>query len=60
MFDTFDFFSYFSRLKPNFIKSKIGVIVVLNRVQEGVCGMNCIDLNNDALKMLGTYFSYNE
>ena len=25
-----------------------------------VCGLNCIDLNNDTSKTLGTYFSYNE
>ena len=25
-----------------------------------VCGMRCIDLNFDRLKILGTHFSYNE
>ena len=25
-----------------------------------VCGMRCVDLNVDTLKILGTYFSYNE
>ena len=25
-----------------------------------VCGMRCVDLNNDTLKILGTQFSYNE
>ena len=25
-----------------------------------VCGLHCIDLNNDTLKILGLYFSYNE
>ena len=25
-----------------------------------VCGMCCLDLNNDTLKILGTQFSYNE
>ena len=29
-------------------------------VQVAVCGIRCIDLNVDTLKMLGTYFSYNE
>ena len=28
-------------------------------VQVAVCGMRCIDLCNDAIKILGTYFSYN-
>ena len=25
-----------------------------------VCGMRCVDLKNDTLKILGTHFSYNE
>ena len=25
-----------------------------------VCGMRCIDLNNDTLKILGTHCSYNK
>ena len=29
-------------------------------VQVAVCAICCIDLNVDTLKMLGTYFSYNE
>ena len=35
-------------------------IGVLKRVQVSVCGMRCIDLNIDTLKILGTHFSYNE
>ena len=29
------------------------------RVQVAVCVMKCIDLCNEAIKILGTYFSYN-
>ena len=29
-------------------------------VQVEVCGLHCIDLSNDTLKILGTHFSYNE
>ena len=29
-------------------------------VQVAVCGLHCVDLNNDTLKILGTHFSYNE
>ena len=25
-----------------------------------VCGLLCIDINNDTTKIFGTYFSYNE
>ena len=60
MVDTSHFFSYFSGLKPNLTKSEIAGIGVLKGVQVAVCGMRCIDLNVDTLKILGTHFSYNE
>ena len=54
MIDTFHFFSsYFSGLKPNLTKSEIAGIGVLKGVQVAVCGMRCIDLNIDMLKILG-------
>ena len=48
--------SLFSELKPNWKKcekAEIGALKV------AVCGMRCIDLCNEAIKTLGTYFSYN-
>ena len=60
MVDTSHFFSYFSGLKPNLTKSEIAGIGVLKGVQVAVCGMRCIDLNVDTLKILGTHFSYNK
>ena len=60
MVDIFYFFSYFSGLKPNLTKFEIADIGVLKGVQVAVCGMRCIDLNIDTLKILGTHFSYNE
>ena len=59
MVDAFYLFSYFSGLKPNSKKSEIADIGTLKGIQVAV-GLNCIDLNNDTLKTLGTYFSYNE
>ena len=56
MVDTF--FLYFSGLKPNLTKSETAGIGVLKGVQVAVCGMRCIDLNIDTLKILGIYFSY--
>ena len=56
----FNFFSYISGLKPNLKKSEIVGIGFLKGVQVAVCGLRSIDLNNDTLKMLCTYFSYNE
>ena len=60
MVDTFHFFPYFSRLKPNLTKSKLAGIRVLKEVQVAVCGMCFIDLNIDTLKILGTHLSINE
>ena len=60
MFDTFHLFSEFPGLKPNLSKCEITGIGVLKGVQVAVCGMRCLDLKNDTLKILGTHFSYNE
>ena len=46
-------------IKPNLAKSETAGIGHLKRVQVAVCGMLCVYLNNDTLKMLSTYFSYN-
>ena len=56
----FYIFSYFFELKPNLKKPEIGVIGALKKVQMAVCGLRCIDLNNDTLRILGTHISYNE
>ena len=56
----FIFFSPFLGLKPNLTKSEIVRIGVLKGVEMALCGMRCIDLNIDTLKILGTHFSYNE
>ena len=53
-------FSCFSELKPNFKNSEIAGIAALKGLQLAVCGLHCIDLNNDTLKILSTNFSYNE
>ena len=53
-------FFYFSGLKPNSTKSEIVGIGFLKGVQLGVCGMRCVNLNNDTLKVLASHFSYNE
>ena len=59
MVDTFHFFSDFSGLKP-LSKCENAGFGVLKEVHVTDCGMRCIDLNNDTLKILGTHFSYNQ
>ena len=60
MVDTFHFWGEFSGLKPKLSKCEITGIGVLKGVQVAVCGMCCVELKNDTLKILGTHFSYNE
>ena len=51
-------FSKFSGLKPNKTKCEIAGIGVLNGVQVTLCGMKCVNLNNETVKILGVHFSY--
>ena len=55
---TFDKFSLFSGLKINYEKCEIGGIGIKKGVKMALCGMNCIDLTEDLIKILGIYFSY--
>ena len=53
-------FSNFSGLKPNKTKCEIVGIGVLNGVQVALCGIKCVNLNNETLKILRVHFSYNK
>ena len=55
-----DTFPKFSGLKPNKSKCEIAGIGVLKGVQVALCGMRCIDLVSNIVKILGIYYSYNE
>ena len=55
--EKFKIFSDFSELKPNAAKCKTDGTGELKGVQVAVCGIECIDLRNEAIKTL--YFSYN-
>ena len=60
LFDVFHNFSLFSGLKPNKSKCEIAGISVLKGVQVALCGMQCIDLNESTIKILGIHYSYNK
>ena len=49
-----------SGLKPNKTKCEIASIGVLNEAQVAVCGMKCVNLKNETVKILGVHFSYNK
>ena len=56
----FDKFSLFPSLKCNQPKCEIDNISDLKRVSLALCGMDCIDLPNKTIKILGIYFSFNK
>ena len=60
MVNSFHIFSRFSGLRPNLSKCEIAGIGVLKGVKVAVCGIQCVDLVLDTIKILGTHFSYNK
>ena len=54
----FEYFSIFSGLKPNKSKCEMAGIGVLRGVQMALCGMECVNLKNNTIKILGIHFSY--
>ena len=57
---TFDTFSLLSGVKINNAKCEISGTGVKKGVKMALCGMDCIDLTEDVIKILGIYFSYNK
>ena len=55
----FQSFSSFSGLRSNFTKCKIAGIGVLKRVNVALCGMKCLDLATECIKVLRLHISYN-
>lgn len=58
--EIFNFFPLFSGLKPNLINCQIAGTGALKGLQLAICGMKCMNLRNDTIKILGTYFSYSK
>ena len=58
--NVFDTFSIYSGLKPNKLKCKTAGIGVLKEASMELCGMECIDLTNNSMKILGIHISYNK
>ena len=57
---TFSTFPQYFCLKPNYEKCEIAGIGVLKSVKVAVCGMKCVDLCKDTIKITGVHFSYNK
>ena len=60
LLNTISLFSSFSGLRPNLSKCKVAGIGLLKGVKVAVCGIKCIDLTKDAIKILGFFFWYNK
>ena len=57
---TIKLFSKFSGLKPNILKCDVAGIGALKEIKMAVCGIKCIDLTTETIKILGVHFSYNQ
>ena len=57
---TFDIFSTFSGLKPNKRKCEMPGLGALKELKLALCGMECIDLMFNAVKILGVYYSFDK
>ena len=56
----FNYFSHFSGLKPDKSKCEIACIGVLEGVKVALCGMRCVNLDEDTTKILEIHHSYNK
>ena len=54
-----EYFSIFSGLKPIETKCEKAGIGVLKGVQMALCGMECVNVKNYTIKILGIHFSHN-
>ena len=60
LFLTFNKFSCYSGLKLNASKSEICGIGAKKGDVVDLCGAKCLNLESEAIKILGVYFSYNK
>ena len=58
LLNTISYFSSFTGLKTNLSKCKVAGISALKGVKVAVCGIKCICLTKEAIKILGVFFSY--
>ena len=58
--EIFKHFSQFSALKPSKSKCEIAGIGVLKGAKVVLCGMRCVNLYEDTIKIIGIHYSYNK
>ena len=52
LINSFDQFYHFSGLKANIEKCEITGIGSVKRITEAVCGLKCVDLSDETIKLL--------
>ena len=58
--NTFNYFSSFTDLKLNLSKYEVGGIGALKGVKVAICGIKCIDLTKEAIKVSGVSVCYDK
>ena len=58
--EVFDISSSFSGLKPNKTNCEVAGIGALSEAKLALCGMKCVALILNTVKILGIHFSYNK
>ena len=58
LLNTINYFSSFMVLKLNLSKCEVARIGALKGVKVAICGIKCIDLTKEAIKILRVFFSY--
>ena len=58
--NNFNVMSQFSGLKINKSKCEVAGTGVMKGVKVALCGVECVNLLTNAIKILGIYFSYNK
>ena len=60
LLNTINYFSSFTGLKPNLSKYEVAGIGALKGVKVAICGMKCIGLTKEVIKLLRVFFSYDK
>ena len=60
LLEIFKQFSHFSSLKPNKPKFEIAGTGVPKGVKVALCGMRCVNVQEDTIKVLKIHYSYNK
>ena len=58
--NTINYFSSLTGLKTNLSKCEVARIGAVKEVKVAICGIKCIDLTKEAIKIFGDFFPYDK